>query len=677
MTSNLLRVPVPGGWSSTSDAPAEFLITNGLGGYAFGTLAGPPMRRFHGWLVAALPAPFGRTMLLHAVDETVRVAGRPPVRLAGLTTQAEVPSAFALVGGLPVWHFTLPDGVLERAMVMPHGANTVHVRYRWLGEPAVSLVLRPWLDVRPHHAELMPDRHPAYAAHLDVDGLWHITLDGLTVLRMTLSAPGTSCDDDRQDARAVRYEVERARGYDWVGSAYSPGTVGCRVDPGHEAWFTATHEPAEAIRALPPTAAWDAELARREHLVALSHPSLQSSRTFLLPLAADQFIIRPIGRPVDTVRVRAAGGEPRSVIAGYPWFTDWGRDTMISLEGLTLATGRFSEARDILQTFALHVRDGLIPNLFPEGEQTGLYHTADATLWFFHALDRYERISGDATLVDELLPVLQRIVEAHVAGTVFGIGVEPDGLLTQGTATLPLTWMDARMGDWVVTPRRGKPVEINALWHNALRLMADWLHRNRIEASAIRRHADRCERSFTARFWNDRRGCLFDVVDGEAGDDPAIRPNQVLAVAVAHSPLDPARWAAVVETVASQLLTPVGLRTLAAGEPAYRAQYAGDLEARDGAYHQGTAWPWLIGPFVDAWLRVHGPDAAEPLLEPLLEHLLAGACVGSVSEIFDPEPPYLARGCVAQAWSVAELTRLVVPLAPTRRSPPGTGPLHA
>jgi predicted glycogen debranching enzyme len=348
------------------------------------------------------------------------------------------------------------------------------------------------------------------------------------------------------------------------------------------------------------------------------------------------------------------------VIAGYHWFTDWGRDTMISLEGLTLTTGRWEEARQILVTFGRHVRDGLIPNYFPDGRSEGVYHTADATLWFFHAVHRYGEVTGDGSLRDELLPTLRDIVRRHVQGTSFGIGVDPeDDLLRQGAEGYQLTWMDAKVDDWVVTPRRGKAVEINALWYNALRVLARWeAEHDPAAAAELEERAARARASFNLRFWSDALGHLYDVVDGESGDDPAFRPNQVLALALPHPVLEQDHWQAVAHAVRDRLLTPVGLRSLAPGHPDYKPVYFGDLRTRDAAYHQGTVWGWLIGPFIDAWLRVHPEDraGARALLTGLADHLDEG-CIGSLAEIFDAEAPYTPRGCVAQAWTVAEVLR--------------------
>jgi predicted glycogen debranching enzyme len=336
---------------------------------------------------------------------------------------------------------------------------------------------------------------------------------------------------------------------------------------------------------------------------------------------------------------------------------------MISLEGLTLVTGRWTEAGYILRTFADYVRDGLIPNMFPEHGNKGLYHTADATLWFFHAIDRYLEYTRDRATLQLLLPKLVEIADRHIAGTRFSIGVDArDGLLTQGAPGYALTWMDAKVGDLVVTPRRGKAVEINALWYNALCLLGRWLEEES-GAAVARPYADLAERarvSFNKRFWYEAGGYLYDIVDGEQGDDSAFRPNQILAISLPHAVLDRSRWSRVLYEVRDQLATPVGLRSLAPGHPDFKAKYFGDLRARDLAYHQGTVWAWLIGPFVDAWIRVEGDASkAGQFLAGFQAHITE-AGVGSISEIFDAEPPFLPRGCIAQAWSVAEVLRCLV-----------------
>jgi predicted glycogen debranching enzyme len=476
--------------------------------------------------------------------------------------------------------------------------------------------------------------------------------------------------------RQVLYPVEQSRGYEATGDLWSPGHFAVTLGPEGPATLVASTEPWEAVDALDPETALRAELARRRRLHAVAHAAARTGPAAELVLAADQFVVAPAGRVADTAITRATGDEARTIIAGYHWFTDWGRDTMIALEGLTLLTGRHVEAGYILRTFAHYVRDGLIPNVFPEGTREGLYHTADATLWYFHAIDRYLRATGDRETLRLLLPTLVEIVERHVQGTRFGIAVDPaDGLLRQGAPGYQLTWMDAKVEDWVVTPRRGKAVEINALWYNALRLLEGWVREERgAEAAALAARADQVRRSFNARFWYAEGGHLYDVIDGEGGPDPACRPNQIFAISLRHPVLEETRWAPVLTVVRERLLTPLGLRTLAPGHPDYKATYDGDLRARDAAYHQGTVWPWLIGHFVDAWLRVHPAERARSrsFLDRFAPHL-DEACVGSVSEIFDAEAPFTPRGCISQGWSVAEVLRALV-LTTESGSPEPPGP---
>jgi predicted glycogen debranching enzyme len=514
--------------------------------------------------------------------------------------------------------------------------------------------------VRPHNA---PVNHPLgepYALST-VDGRFEITASAdMPPLRLVLTGGGAFTVDPVRLA-GVTYRVEAARGYESSGDLWSPGYFRADLAVGEAVSLVVSTEPWETVRALTPSAALAAERARRQRLLADAAPSARDGEAAELVLAADQFVVTPCGRLGDAARARASGDEARTVIAGYHWFTDWGRDTMIALPGLTLVTGRHHEAGYILKTFGHYVRDGLIPNLFPEGETEGLYHTADASLWFFEALHRYLAATGDHATLEALLPKLTEIVDHHLKGTRFGIGVDArDRLLRQGAPGYQLTWMDAKVGDWVVTPRRGKAVEINALWYNALRLLEDWLGKARGPAASapLGDEAARVARAFNARFWYAGGGWLYDVVDGEHGDDAACRPNQLLALSLTHPVLDRTHWEDVLDVVRERLLTPVGLRSLDPRHPDYRPHYDGDLRARDAAYHQGTVWPWLIGPFVDAWLRVHPDDhdGARRCLGGFVPHL-SESCIGTVSEIFDAEPAFSARGCVAQAWSVAELLR--------------------
>jgi predicted glycogen debranching enzyme len=579
----------------------EWLVTNGLGGYASGTVVGTLTRRFHGLLIAALPT--GRTMLLNRLEEL------------GAWSLVE----FRLDAGLPVWRYAVGAAIVEKRVAMVRAHDTVQVTYTLLTGGPLRLRLRPGLQFRAHDGRLdvalLPYHVEAMAQGFAISSTAQVPVVHVRTL-------GAECvfRTDPLDT-VITYATERARGYDATGSLHSPGVF--EVDLVDAVTFVASTESHAKVAS---------DLARRSELTSHAYPELA--------LAADQFVIGP----------------ERTVIAGYPWFGDWGRDTMISLEGLTLVTGRYDDAAAILRSFGRHVRDGLIPNLFPEGTREGLYHTADASLWFVHAVSRYVHYTEDSVLLADLLPALVEILDAHLRGTRFGIAVDKaDGLLRQGEAGYQLTWMDAKMGDWVVTPRRGKAVEINALFYHALRVVAAWAPQRAARYLAA---ADRAYASFNARFWFDAGQHLYDVVDA---DDSSCRPNQLLAISLPHPVLDPARWQAVFDTCRRELATPVGLRTLSPRHPDYQPRYEGDLRARDGAYHQGTVWPWLIGPYVDAWRKVYPQQPAEPALAGLLAHLHAEGCVGSISEIFDAEPPHTPRGCIAQAWSVAEVLRVLSP----------------
>src|SRR5215467_13100785 len=661
----------PDATMSTEGAP-EWLVTNGLGGYACGTMTGLVTRRFHGYLVAALPAPRGRTMMLNhlraiiSTDEgRARLSEQPDPENLGEPLAAL--REFRLELGLPVWTFEHQGSVIEVRLIMPHRQNTVFITCERLsGAGKMQLSFDPWIQFRPHEDKVSGLTDNEYELRV-TGGRYEIQdlLDaGLPPLRLKVVGGHAKFGIDERRIRNVRYRVEQSRGYDASGDLYSPGLFSADLEVGIPVTLVASVEDWRTINALSPERAHDAERKRRERLVEIAHPTLQTSLGSELVLAADQFIINPAGRLEDAALMHANGDEERTIIAGYHWFTDWGRDTMISLEGLTLATGRTEEAGYILRTFAKYLKDGLIPNMFPEGKGEGLYHTADATLWFFHAAKRYVEVSGDHHTLERLLPNFEEIITLHERGTRFGIRIDPaDGLLVQGAPGYQLTWMDAKVGDLVVTPRRGKAVEINALWYNALRLMEEWMSSERHDEEAAKHYrtrADRVRESFNARFWNERGSALFDVVDGEDGDDDAIRPNQLFAISLPHPVLEGERWKSVVDVVHDQLLTPYGLRSLAPGHPDYQPKYFGDLRARDLSYHQGTVWPWLIGPFVDAWRRVYPDrlDELRPIAVGLGQHL-ASACIGSISEIFDAETPYTPRGCCAQAWSVAEVLRLM------------------
>jgi len=660
----------------------EWLVTNGLGGYASGTVGGTPTRVFHGYLIAALPSPLGRTMMLNDILETLMCSDGRRINLnieqkAGepLVGGSQTLASFRLDdAGLPVWTYEINGMTLEKRVVLPHGQNTTYINYRIAeGQGSCKLQLRPAVNIRGHET---PVNTPPGTYTLTVrDHNYEIQSErDFPPLKISLEGNAAAFAIDPLSIDNLLYTIEEARGYIHQGDLWSPGYFSIELDPSHDATLIASTENWDIVSALTPKQALDAEHDRERRLLLEAHPSACRDDCRDLVAAADQFVITPVGRQADTARARAAGDEIRTIVAGYHWFTDWGRDTMISLEGLTLVTGRQVEASYILRTFAHYIRDGLIPNMFPEGKTEGLYHTADATLWFFHAAKRYFDYTRDRHLLTQLLPKLLDIVGHHLRGTHFGIHVDPsDGLLVQGQEGCQLTWMDAKVDGWVVTPRRGKAVEINALWYNALRILEHGLRQDdrADEADGIAEHAEKARASFNNRFWYEAGGYLYDVVDCEhGGNDPACRPNQLFAISLDYPVLDSSRWEAVVRVSQDRLLTPVGLRSLAPGDKDFNPRYDGDLRSRDAAYHQGTVWAWLIGPFIDAWLKLHPDDlaTARGFLAGFKPHLRS-ACVGSISEIFDAEPPFTPRGCCAQAWSVAEVLRCYIKTAkrPTSR----------
>jgi predicted glycogen debranching enzyme len=681
MTDPVIRMPWPGkdGRSPENGLNCEWLVTNGLGGYASGTLSGVITRRYHGYLVAALPVPFGRVMMLNELGERIELSEQRFVQLSG-EERADGPvkldameyvSEFRLEAGTPVWRYEIGSIIIEKRLVLPHGQNTAFINYSLLsGDDSVRLILRPSIHFRPHETAVSAELESSYTLTVGQDRYEVSAGTDLPPLRLILDGENAALTVDRVRIEQVTYRIEERRGYPAQGDLWSPGFFHADLRKDHDASLIASSESWDNMRALTPALALQSEGERKRRILVAAAGKMGKDLDDLvsnhptaaeLVWAADQFLITPAGRTDDATRARAVGDEIRTVIAGYHWFTDWGRDTMISLEGLTLSTGRYTEAAWILRTFAHYVRDGLIPNLFPERRTEGLYHTADATLWFFHALDRYTAVSGDRTVLRMALPKLLDIFEWHVRGTAFGIGVDArDGLLTQGAEGYALTWMDAKVDDWVVTPRRGKAVEINALWYNALMLLQGWLAQEDEpeRAARVAACAYQARDSFNTRFWYAPGNYLFDVIDGPDGDDPACRPNQLLAISLKHPILDEARWPAVLEVARAKLLTPVGLRSLSQDHKDYKPKYDGVLRARDAAYHQGTVWAWLIGPFIDAWLKVHPGDfeGAGKFLDGFEPHL-RDACIGSISEIFDAEAPFTPRGCIAQAWSVAEVLR--------------------
>ena len=647
----------------------EWLCVNGIGGFASGTIAGTPTRRYHALLVAALKPPLGRTVMAASVHETVEYAGAEwPLFAARWVSGIVDPHGYRLIerfrldGTTPVWTYACADALVEKCVWMEHGANTTHVRWRVLrAREPLTLRVKTLVNYRDYHATTRAGDWRMDVARV-ADGLRVIAFDGARPL--LLLAPGADADAAHTWFRDFDLPRERERGLDHVDDELHAGTFRATLAPGAALTLTLS---AEAAPAPDGDAAWQRRIEHESDVLARwtrAQPNADTAPEWIrrLVLAADQFLVR---RPLPD------DPDGATVIAGYHWFGDWGRDTMIALPGLTLATGRTDVARKILMTFARFVDRGLLPNRFPDDGQAPEYNTVDATLWYFQAIRAYHAATGDDGLLKDLYPTLESILAWHRQGTRYGIRQDPtDGLLAAGEPGVQLTWMDAKVGDRVVTPRTGKPVEINALWYNALVAMTDFARRLRRPASDLDADAARVAEGFE-RFWNARDGWCYDVLDGADGHDATLRPNQIFAVSLPATPLSPERRRAVVDACARHLVTSYGLRSLAPFDPRFVARYGGDQGARDGAYHQGAVWGWLLGPFALAHFAAYGDaDTARSFLTPMADHLTDHG-LGSIAEIFDGEPPFAPNGCIAQAWSVAETLRawhvLGATAAPSRR----------
>ena len=651
----------------------EWLETNGLGGYASGTVSGIHTRRYHGLLVAATTPPVGRMVLLAKMEETLIVGDRRFDFSANEYPGAIHPRGMEYLrefrlDPFPIFVYQMDGVEMEKRILMVHGENTTVIEYELLalnGDPLppCQLELRPLLAGRDFHSvthaneaiektprtfpgglklQPYPDVPPLYLGHnaakVEATGEWYYRFE---------------------------YAIERERGLEYQEDLFQPVRLTFDFSTHRTATVVASTAPRKADMA---AAAAAAERDRRARLTA--------------DIPVDTTLVRHLWAAADQYLVKRSEGS--TVIAGYHWFSDWGRDTMIALPGLTLTTGRYDVAREILATFAASVDRGMLPNRFPDHGEAPEYNTVDATLWFFEAVRDYLEHTGDSTFVKECLyPRLKEILDWHLRGTRYRIKMDTDALLHCGEPGVQLTWMDAKVGDWVVTPRTGKPVEIQALWFNALRIVEDLAERfgDSNLVTLMRDLARTAQRSFRARFWNNALGCLFDVVDGDQSDgnrvDGSIRPNQIFAVSLRHTMLDVEQARQVVEVVRRELWTPAGLRTLSAHDPRYRGRYEGGVLERDGSYHQGTVWPWLLGPFITAYLRVNGNTAearqqAERWLAPVAERLCQTG-LGQVPEIADGDYPHQPRGCMAQAWSVAELLRCAVLVANAGPAQPVAG----
>jgi len=642
-------------------ASREWLEANGLGGWASGTIAGCHTRRYHGLLVAATRPPVGRMVLLSKLSETLVLGDErfelDTNRYSGAVNPRgyEMLSSFAL-DPMPTFVYEAGGVKLRKTITAIHGENTTVVLYEVLEAPSsFSLELRPLIAYRDYHALQHRNDAIRFANATFADGVFRARpYDGAPEL--FLQAAGCSFSAKPDWYFRFEYAKEQERGLDAYEDLFCYGAFHRQLAKGDRfGVIVSTGE----VDGRDPMALVAKERARRKAVASAVAGDDDTVRA--LTLAADSFIVR-------------RGEDLRTIIAGYPWFSDWGRDTMIALPGVCLATGRYDDAKKILRAFARSVDAGMLPNRFPDEGYAPEYNTVDATLWFFVAAHRYLEASGDEEFVlGELLPVFEEIVGWHERGTRYGIKVDDDGLLLAGAPGTQLTWMDAKIGDWVVTPRQGKPVEIQALWYNALCVLADLRKRagRAADSASLLARAKQVKERFVEVFWNAEASCLFDVVDGDR-QDASIRPNQVFALSLPYPMLPKDKARSVLAVIEQKLLTPYGLRSLAPDDPAYRGRYEGDPASRDSAYHQGTVWSWLLGPYADALVKTNGAvgkPKARKAIEGLKPHLQE-AGLGTISEIFDGDAPHAPRGCPAQAWSVGEALRVFKDfMAPAKKRP--------
>lgn len=627
----------------------EWLETNGLGGYASSSVSGANTRRYHGLLVAALHPPVGRTVLVSKLDETIVVRNKMEKRYELGTNQfpgSLHPSGFQYLVNFnrdvfPVFHYYAGTVELKKTIAAVQGENTTLILYEVLQAPyPFTLELLPLYAARDFHSFSHVNNAINTQFYFN-EGVLHLK-NYSTLPEVCITVPGSSFLEDQHWYYNFEYPAEQERGEAFREDLYTHGKFSITLKKGSKLGVIISTEDRHERDAFQ---LFKKEKRRRETLIK----NYDADRVKQLALAADQFIVR-------------RGSNLKSIIAGYHWFSDWGRDTMIALPGICLVTKRFDDARKIIQAFANSVSEGMLPNRFPDYGEAPEYNTIDATLWFFYAIHKYYLYTQDLRFIKSLLPVLENIIDWHYNGTRYNIHVETDELLYGGQDGVQLTWMDAKVGDWVITPRKGKAVEVNALWYNALSIIGFLMLEagNEMESNIYRMKARVVLESFNQLFWNEEQQCLYDYVDGSYKNDD-LRPNQLYAISLPFPLLTKGKAEKVLKVVETQLLTPRGLRSLNASHKDYKPTYSGDIVLRDAAYHQGTVWGHLLGPYVDALLHVRGEEGkkeAKTIIDAFFTNL-DEACVGSLSEIFDADPPHTARGCVAQAWSVAELLRVI------------------
>ena len=627
----------------------EWLETNGLGGFASSTITGLNTRRYHGLLVAATKPPVGRLVLLSKLEETLVIDDERFDLSVNQYSGAIHPNGQQYLKSFrldpfPIFAYEVAGVEIEKSVLMLHGENSTMIQYKakQTGRKNVSLEVRPLVACRDYHSTT--HENSAINVQLKTEPEVVSIQPYPALPELFFSHNACEVTSTGHWYRNFEYQEEQARGLDFKEDLFNPLLFKFALKSRARAVIIASTQ-AHDIAGV--AALQRKELKRRKVLLATAPAN--DELTSLLVTAADQFIV--------------ARGEQKTVIAGYHWFSDWGRDTMIALPGLTLATGRADVAKSILLEFAQHVDRGMLPNRFPDAGEEPEYNTVDATLWFFEAIRALAEHTNDYEFIRaNFYAALTDIIDWHVRGTRYGIRVDSDGLLSAGEPGVQLTWMDAKVSDWVVTPRHGKPVEIQALWYNALCVMKDFALQfgDEERASRYAEMAARALTSFNQQFWNEGADCLYDVVNGEQRDG-AIRPNQIFALSLPYPLLWGEKAKRVLAVVERDLLTPVGLRSLAPSDPHYIARYEGGILERDGAYHQGTVWAWLMGPFLTAYVKVYGESGhtkAQQLIAGFNDRMRE-AGLGQIAEIYDAEPPHTPRGCIAQAWSVAELLRVI------------------
>lgn len=638
----------------------EWLVTNSLGGFASGTVAGLRTRRYHGMLIATLTPPVDRIATLSQVDETIHYAGECFELSCHDFVSGEIKPVgfkyidrFYLDGGIATWVYSCADLRLEKKIWMQPDENTTYIQYTSLSaRHPLEIQLELYAVQRDMHALNHFDKNKIINATTTQNGL---ILNPTEDMPVYIFCSNAHANVENKWMRDLYLYAEAKRGEEAIEDQCCIGRFNGKIVPGECLTLVITTKPdanLDGSSSLVERRTYESNLLEKGEVLWKTTPFQPESIQQLI-LAADQFIVH---RPVSDGQIG------QSIIAGYPWFADWGRDTMISLPGLTLATGRPDVARQILRTYAGYADKGMLPNRFPDSGNQPEYNTIDATLWFFEALRAYIDHTYDADLLNELFPFLMEIIDWHVRGTRYGIHIDPqDGLLTGGTQTTQLTWMDVKIDGWAVTPRSGKAVEINALWYNALSCMIEFSNKLGKSAHLLEQGAS-AARSGYQRFWNPERGYLYDVLDGPNGSDATLRPNQIIAASLPYTPLSNVQLQSVVDACTTTLLTPVGLRSLAPGEPGYVGRFGGDRYQRDAGYHMGTTWGWLIGPYISALLKVyHNAEAARALIQPILDQLKDYG-LGSLAEVYDGDPPFEPGGCPAQAWSVAEVLRVIYEL---------------